>query len=77
MDTTAKGTHRCPQCWGTGRYVIGIENDAPKFGTGICYRCKGKGRTTEIDRRRNLKYWEHAAAKAMGMDIANAEKVAS
>ena len=65
LDTAARGTHHCPQCHGTGRYITGIENGAPKFGNGICYRCKGKGRTTEIDRRRNLKYQEHAAARAM------------
>lgn len=66
LDTSAKGAHECPQCMGTGRYVVGLENDKPKFGGGICYRCKGKGYTTPIDRRRNMKYQEFAAARAMG-----------
>lgn len=69
LDTSAKGNHSCPQCMGTGRYVTGMENGKPKFGTGICYRCKGKGYTTPIDRRRNSAYLEHAAARAMAADL--------
>lgn len=69
LDTSVRGTHECPQCMGTGRYVVGLHNGEPKFGTGICYRCKGKGRTTEIDRRRNLRYLEWSASRAMAADL--------
>jgi DnaJ-class molecular chaperone len=72
LDTGAKGNHKCPQCIGTGRYVTGLENGQPKFGHGICYRCKGKGYTTAVDRRRNSSYQEHALNKAIRADMGGA-----
>jgi hypothetical protein len=61
-DTSVAGTHTCGRCAGTGLYIIRIENDKP-VSRGSCYRCKGKGVTSDIDRRRNLSYDEHSAGK--------------
>lgn len=54
-DTQVTGEHTCSACGGTGRYNAGY---------GICYRCKGKGKTTVADRRRNSRYEMHRRARA-------------
>lgn len=61
-DTSVAGTHTCGRCAGTGLYIVRIENDKP-VSRGACYRCKGKGVTSDIDRRRNLSYDQHSAGK--------------
>lgn len=54
----------CKRCAGTGRYVIGTENGAPKFGGGECYRCGGKGRQVADDATRNRYYDQNAMNRA-------------
>lgn len=54
-DTSVAGEHTCSACGGTGRYTQGY---------GICYRCKGKGKTTVADRRRNSRYEMHRRNRA-------------
>lgn len=54
-DTQVAGEHTCSACGGTGRYTQGY---------GICYRCKGKGKTSVADRRRNSRYEMHRRNRA-------------
>lgn len=68
VTCAAKVECRCGRCGGTGRYVIGAENGAPKFGGGDCFRCGGKGYQNADDVHRNRAYDKYAvnrAARAM------------
>lgn len=73
-NTQAKGNCKCHRCHGTGRIPSSRDN-------GLCYRCKGKGYTTEIDRRRNAGYAKHRkarieAARRAADDLNRANRVA-
>lgn len=58
-DTSATGEHRCGRCAGTGQFITRVENGVPKGPGGDCFRCAGKGRHDQADRRRNLYYDTH------------------
>jgi len=48
------GTHRCGRCAGTGRFITRVENGKPVGPAGrSCFRCNGKGKHTQVDRKRN------------------------
>lgn len=55
-NTAVKGHCKCHRCHGTGRIASSRDD-------GLCYRCKGKGYTTEIDRRRNAGYAKFRKAR--------------
>jgi hypothetical protein len=59
------GTFHCGRCAGTGAFITGSLNGKPTGPGGICFRCEGKGRHTQVDRKRNLGYdicsWNRAA----------------
>ena len=55
----------CRRCGGTGRFVVGTENGAPKFGGGDCFRCGGNGYQDLGDARRNKAYDAHAMSRAL------------
>jgi DnaJ-class molecular chaperone len=60
----------CRRCAGTGQYITKVVNGKPTGPGGICYRCGGKGRQNDADRRRNYGYDVRgavAAAHAMGV----------
>lgn len=46
----------CERCAGTGQFITGTVNGKPTGPGGMCFRCKGKGRQTDADRRRNYGY---------------------
>jgi len=54
----------CPRCAGTGQFVTMVVNGKPTGPGGICFRCEGKGRQNDSDRRRNYGYDSYAFAKA-------------
>ena len=54
----------CQRCAGTGLYITMVENGVLKGPGGACFRCDGKGRQNDGDRRRNHGYDRYAAAKA-------------
>jgi hypothetical protein len=56
----------CGGCGGTGRYVNPVNH-----WTGVCYRCKGKGKQSRRDIMRNQTYDEHAAARAAHGDLSS------
>lgn len=66
-NTQAHGRHSCHRCNGTGRVASSRDN-------GLCYRCKGKGYTTRIDRRRNATYAAHRKARIEAWRNANRER---
>lgn len=47
------GTFHCGRCAGTGAFITYVENGVPKGPGGICFRCQGKSRHTQEDRKRN------------------------
>lgn len=49
-------TTKCARCSGTGAYITGMLNGKPVGPGGICFRCSGKGFTTDADQRRNYGY---------------------
>ena len=51
---------RCGRCAGTGQFITYVENGVPKGPGGPCFRCGGKGFTTNADRRRNYGYDNYA-----------------
>ena len=55
----------CLRCAGTGAYITGTVNGVPTGPGGICFRCEGKGRQTDSDRKRNFGYDNFAIAKAV------------
>lgn len=57
---------RCEKCDGTGifRWAGRVENGVYIGKQGTCYACKGKGRQTRSDERRNEFYWDHVALSA-------------
>lgn len=68
VDIARTMTCTCRRCAGTGQYIVGTVNGAPKFGGGHCYRCEGKGRQDITDSTRNRYYDSYAmnrAARAM------------
>jgi len=54
----------CARCAGTGQFITQVVNGKPTGPGGICYRCDGKGRQNDADRRRNYGYDSYAFAKA-------------
>lgn len=58
-DASTPGVHHCRRCCGTGRFITYVENGVPKGPGGICFRCGGKGRHTQQDRRRNAYFDAH------------------
>lgn len=54
----------CPRCAGTGQFVTMVVNGKPTGPGGVCFRCEGKGRQNDADRRRNYGYDSYAFAKA-------------
>lgn len=55
----------CGRCAGTGAYITGTVNGKPTGPGGECFRCGGKGRQTDKDRRRNYAYDVYAMGKAV------------
>ncbi len=53
------GTFYCGRCAGTGHFITYVENGKPRGPGGICFRCEGKGRHTQADRKRNLYHDMH------------------
>ncbi len=64
-DTCTKvaGTFHCGRCAGTGAFITYVENGKPRGPGGQCFRCNGKGRHTQADRKRNLYYDMHNFAR--------------
>lgn len=64
-DTCEKvaGTFHCGRCAGTGNFITYVENGKPRGPGGICFRCEGKGRHTQADRKRNLYHDMHAICR--------------
>lgn len=63
VDDTRKGvsgTFHCGRCAGSGAFITYVENGVPKGPGGICFRCQGKGRHTQKDRKRNLYHDMHS-----------------
>lgn len=60
-DTCDKvaGTFHCGRCASTGRFITYVENGKPRGPGGRCFRCAGKGRHTQADRKRNLYFDMH------------------
>ena len=54
----------CQRCAGTGQYITQVVNGKPTGPGGLCYRCDGKGRQNDADRRRNHGYDNYAFGKA-------------
>jgi len=54
----------CGRCAGTGQFITMVENGVPKGPGGICFRCEGKGRQNDADRRRNHGYDSYTFGKA-------------
>lgn len=64
-NTVVKGHHTCVRCNGTG--VVASSRD-----NGKCYRCKGKGYTTIIDRQRNAAHGAFRKARIEAIRTAHA-----
>ena len=58
-DVDKAGTHPCGRCTGTGRFITGSLNGKPTGPGGDCFRCGGKGRHDQADRKRNIYYDMH------------------
>jgi hypothetical protein len=56
---SVSGTFHCGRCAGTGQFITYVENGKPRGPGGICFRCGGKGRHTQADRKRNLYHDMH------------------
>lgn len=54
----------CPRCGGTGQFVTMVVNGVPTGPGGHCFRCEGKGRQNDADRRRNHGYDLYAFSQA-------------
>jgi DnaJ-class molecular chaperone len=65
IASVVKGHHACVRCNGSG--VVPSSRDAGK-----CYRCKGKGYTTIIDRERNAAHSRHRKARIEAIRTAHA-----
>jgi len=49
-----EGTFHCTRCCGTGNFITMTLNGKPHGPAGqSCFRCDGKGRHTQADRKRN------------------------
>ncbi len=61
-DTCDKvaGTFHCGRCAGSGQFITYVENGKPRGPRGICFRCEGKRRHTQADRKRNLYHDMHS-----------------
>jgi hypothetical protein len=57
-DGLRDGNVECRQCLGGGQYITGMDNGIP-ITAGDCFRCGGKGYTTQADRKRNYGYNFH------------------
>ncbi len=57
---SVSGTFHCGRCAGTGQFITYVENGKPRGPGGICFRCEGKGRHTQADRKRNIYHDMHA-----------------
>jgi len=56
VDDTAEaivGTFYCGRCAGTGQFITGTLNGKPTGPGGDCFRCNGRGKHTQADRKRN------------------------
>ncbi len=56
---TVEGSHRCGRCASTGRFITGNHNGKPTGPGGPCFRCGGKGKHNQADRKRNDYYDTH------------------
>jgi hypothetical protein len=50
---------RCGRCAGTGMFITGMVNGQPVGNGGQCFRCRGKGKQTYADGKRNMAYDRH------------------
>ncbi len=64
-DYTLNGQHRCGRCASTGRFITGMLNGKPTGPGGPCFRCNGKGKHNQKDRRRNDYYDRHQTVRGM------------
>ncbi len=63
-----KAGDTCPKCNGAGVYRWGTTTNGKAAREGICWSCKGKGRQTFRDIKRNDAYNTHKLVSIFGMD---------
>jgi hypothetical protein len=63
-QVSVAGAFGCGRCATTGQFITYVENGKPRGPGGICFRCAGKGRHTQADRKRNLYHDMHFICRA-------------